>query len=96
MALLLTSYLFRYSVLLPLSSHTLQVSNLIVFGMASYILFAYHYVENHNPRESRIIPVIYILAAFAVYVSLFVIYPSMESMYEFRDHYYPSQITSAT
>ncbi len=67
LALLLTSYLFRYSVLVPLSFHTFQVSNLIVFGMASYILFAYHYVENHNPRESKIIPVIYILAAVAVY-----------------------------
>lgn len=92
LALLLTSYLFRYSVLLPLSFHTLQVSNLIVFGMASYILFAYHYVENHNPIESRIIPVIYILAASAVYLSLFVIYPSMESVYEFRAHYYTYKI----
>ena len=51
--ILLLSYTVRYSVFSPAGSRTGQFSNLIVFGTACLVQFAYHYGGDIYPRESR-------------------------------------------
>ncbi|MCK4804213.1 MAG: hypothetical protein KAT88_06630, partial [Spirochaetes bacterium] len=51
LSLLTLSYILRYSILSIIVLHTGQLSNLIVFGIVSYILFAYLFQENFHPLE---------------------------------------------
>jgi hypothetical protein len=88
LSILLLSYVFRYSILSTVVFHTGQFSNLIVFGIVSYLLFAYLFQENFHPRESKIVTILFLLAALYVYFSNFWRYPELEKTYDFRAHYF--------
>jgi hypothetical protein len=88
LSILLLSYVFRYSILSTFVLHTGQVSNLIVFGIVSYLLFAYLFQENIHPSESKIVVVLFTIAAIYVYISNFWRYPELERIYDFKAHYY--------
>jgi hypothetical protein len=88
LSILLLSYIIRYSVLSVFATHTGQASNLIVFGIASYVLFAYIFMGNYYPLESKIITSLFSLAALYVYVSIFVKYPQLNLVYDFQAHYF--------
>lgn len=88
LSILLLSYVFRYSILSTVVFHTGQFSNLIVFGIVSYLLFAYLFQENFHPRESKVVTILFLLAALYVYFSNFWRYPELEKTYDFRAHYF--------
>ena len=88
LSLLTLSYILRYSILLTIVFHTGQLSNLIVFGIVSYILFAYLFQENFHPLESKIVTILFSAAALYVYFSIFWIYPELEKTYDFSAHYF--------
>jgi len=88
LSILLLSYVVRYSVLSTFIFNTGQISNLIVFGIVAYVLFAYLFQENYHPRETIIVTVLFSLAALYVYGSIFARYPVMEKTYDFRAHYF--------
>jgi len=88
LSILLLSYVVRYSILSPFIFHTGQFSNLIVFGVVSYLLFAYQFQENLHPRESKVVTILFLVAALYVYVSNFFRYPVLEKIYDFKAHYY--------
>jgi hypothetical protein len=88
LSILLLSYIVRYSVLSASGSHTGQAANLIVFGIAFYMLFAYLFLGNHYVLESKIVCSMFFIAALIVYVSIFVQYPWLRLVYDFRAHYY--------
>jgi hypothetical protein len=54
----------------------------------SYLLFAYLFQENTYPRESRIVTVLFLLAALYAYFSIFLKYRELERVYDFRAHYF--------
>ncbi len=88
LSILFFSYVFRYSILSTIVFSTGQVSNLIVFGVVSYLLFAYLFQENIHPLESIIVVVLFVIAALYVYTSIFWRYPELEKIYDFKAHYY--------
>ena len=88
LSILLLSYVFRYSILSAFVFHTGQFSNLIVFGIVSYLVFAYLFQENLFPLESKIVTVLFLLAALYVYLSNFWRYPELEKTYDFSAHYF--------
>ena len=88
LSILLLSYIIRYSVLSVFATHTGQASNLIVFGIVSYVLFAYLFLGNYYPLESKIITSLFSVTALFVYVSIFVKYPLLRLVYDFQAHYF--------
>jgi hypothetical protein len=88
LSVLVLSYVIRYTVLSSFAFHTGQASNLIVFGIVSYILFAYLFQENYHPLESKIVAALFSLAALYVYISNFLRYPVVEKTYDFEAHYF--------
>ena len=88
LSILLLSYIIRYSVLSVFATHTGQASNLIVFGIVSYVLFAYLFLGNYYPLESKIITSLFSVTALYVYVSIFVKYPLLRLVYDFQAHYF--------
>ncbi len=88
LSILILSYVIRYSVLSTSMFHIGQVSNLIVFGIASYILFAYLFQGNYYPLESKILTSLFSIAALSVYISIFVKYPILGRTYDFEAHYF--------
>ncbi len=88
LSILLLSYILRYAILSPFIFHTGQLSNLIVFGIVSYLLFAYLFQENSYPRESKIVIILFLIAAVYVYFSNFWRYPVLERTYDFGAHYF--------
>jgi len=88
LSILLFSYIVRYSVLSALGTHTGQASNLIVFGIAFYMLFAYLFLGNLYALESKIICSLFSAAALFIYLSFFVQYPWLRLVYDFQAHYY--------
>ena len=88
LSILLLSYIVRYSVLSVFGTHTGQASNLIVFGITFYMLFAYLFLGNHYALESKIVASLFSVAALFVYVSIFVQYPRLMQIYDFQAHYY--------
>jgi hypothetical protein len=88
LSILLLSYIVRYSVLSRYGTHTGQASNLIVFGIAFYMLFAYLFLGNFYSLESKIVTSLFSFAALVVYISIFVYYPRLRQIYDFKAHYY--------
>jgi hypothetical protein len=88
LTVLVLSYVVRYAVLSTFSLNTGQASNLIVFGIVSYLLFAYLFQENYHPRESKIATPLFAAAALYVYIMNFLHYPVLEKAYDFQAHYY--------
>jgi hypothetical protein len=68
--------------------HTGQVSNLILFGIVCYILFAYLFQGNYYPLESKIATTLFSIAALFVYISIFAKYPTLGRTYDFQAHYF--------
>jgi len=89
LALLLLSYLLRYTIFSPVAYYTAEISNLVVFGVLFYMLFAYHFPETRHPRESWIVPAVYCCVSVAVYVSN--IFAGKE-MYSFIAHFFTREI----
>ncbi|UCF98773.1 MAG: PAS domain S-box protein [Spirochaetaceae bacterium] len=85
--IMLLSYTVRYSLFASTARHTGQFSNLIVFATVSLIQFAYWYGGNQRPRESRIILVVSLAAAFMVWGSLF-LRRNLEISYDFKAQYF--------
>ncbi len=83
---LLLSYTVRYSLFSPVSLATGQVSNLIVFGLVCLIQFAYHYGENHHPRESRIALYVSLGLSAVIWGSLFL--DRGQAVYDFQAEYF--------
>jgi hypothetical protein len=88
LSILLLSYIVRHSVLSSFGSHTGQASNLILFGIAFYMLFAYLFLGNPYIVESKIVCTLFSTAALAVYISIFVQYAGLKQIYDFQAHYY--------
>ena len=89
LAILLISYLLRYTIFSPPAYFTAEMSNLVVFGVLLYILFAYHFPENRHPRESWVVPIVYGCVAAAVYISIIA---SGENSYSFAAHFFYREI----
>jgi PAS domain S-box-containing protein len=85
--ILLLSYTVRYCVFSSAARHTGQFSNLIVFGVVCLIQFAYWYGVNHHPRESRIVLILSLTAAIAVWGSLF-FRSGTRIAYDFKAQYF--------
>ncbi|KPJ88886.1 MAG: hypothetical protein AMS17_03920 [Spirochaetes bacterium DG_61] len=88
LSILLLSYVLRYSILSRFVFNTGQLSNLIVFGVVSYLLFAYKFQENSHPLESKIVTVLFLIAALYIYISIFLRYLVLEKTYDFQAHYF--------
>jgi PAS domain S-box-containing protein len=84
--LLLLSYTLRYSLFTPLALNTGQVSNLIVFGVACLIQFAYHYGGDAHPRESRLLLIVSLTGAAVVWTVQF--FRDVPATYDFRAEYF--------
>jgi hypothetical protein len=54
----------------------------------SYIVFAYLFQENFHPLESKIVTVLFLLAALYSYISNFGRYPFLKKTYDFSAHYF--------
>lgn len=84
---LLLSYTVRYSMFSSASMITGQFSNLIVFGVLCLVQFAYHYGMNQHPRESRVVLIVFSVAALIVWGSLFAA-RNVEAVYDFTAEYF--------
>jgi len=89
LALLLLSYLLRYTIFNPVSFYTGEMSNLIVFGVLLCMLFAYHFPENRHPRESWIVPAAYFCAGTAAFISSIF---SGKEVYSFIAHFFTREM----
>lgn len=88
LAILLLSYVVRYSLLVPGAARSGQVSNFIVFGVLALVAFAYVYRERTNPLEMRIVLSGYGIAALVVYASNFAQQAGLVLVFDFGAHYY--------
>ncbi len=88
LALLLLSYVVRYSVVDRRAVATGQVSNLIVFGVLCLVMFAYWYHADIFPIERRIISALFAAAALAIWISNFIRQPTLHWTFDFEAHYY--------
>ncbi len=84
---LLLAYTVRYSVFSAAALATGQVANLIVFGVASLIQFAYWFGGNPNRTESRIVLAATLTLAFAAWGTL-AVSGRHEALYDFRAEYF--------
>ena len=82
---LLLSYTFRYSIFSRAGILTGQFSNLIVFGTACLVQFAYYYGENCFPREAKITRIIFYTGALVVWGSIF--FSDLPVIYDFQAQY---------
>jgi hypothetical protein len=88
LSIMLLAYVIRYSVVSTFGFSTGQAANLIVFGIVSYLLFAYLFQKNYHPKESIILAALFSAGALYAYISNFVRYPVLEKVYDFQAQYF--------
>ena len=87
LCILLASYAARYSIFSHAGVATGQFSNLIVFGVACLIQFAYCYGGLDRPREARIVLVVSLALAAGVWGANFFL-SSAPRVYDFEAEYF--------
>ncbi len=88
LAVLLVSYVIRYSMLHTVALRTGQMSNSIVFGVVFLLGFSYTYRTATFIKEARIVVSGFFLIALAVFVANFVLEGRVPVVYDFGAHYF--------
>ncbi|MDX1961384.1 MAG: SpoIIE family protein phosphatase [Leptospiraceae bacterium] len=87
-AVMLSGYVFAYSVYNPFSAYHRYMTIFTLFGQVCFLVFSYYFPKNDTPKESKVIIPIGFILAIGAYSHFVYNTFKMEKIYNFEAHAY--------